>query len=84
MKKVPRLLKIYLVVLALAIAALVVVSKSPPKTAEPAEASAVSNAKAARPMPVFKGDRSGQPTQEDYEKAAQWLLDRDKEREKDR
>jgi hypothetical protein len=37
-----------------------------------------------RGMPVFKGDRSGQPTQEDFENAAQWLLDRDKEREKDR
>jgi hypothetical protein len=31
------------------------------------------------PMPEFKGDKTGQPTREDYEKAAQWLLDRDKE-----
>jgi predicted amidophosphoribosyltransferase len=30
-------------------------------------------------MPTFKGDKTGQPTQEDYDKAAQWLLDRDKE-----
>jgi hypothetical protein len=30
-------------------------------------------------MPTFKGDKTGQPTQEDYEKAAKWLLDRDKE-----
>jgi DNA-directed RNA polymerase subunit RPC12/RpoP len=30
-------------------------------------------------MPEFKGDKTGQPTREDYERAAQWLLDRDKE-----
>ncbi|MDQ6765406.1 MAG: hypothetical protein M3Z22_04815 [Verrucomicrobiota bacterium] len=31
--------------------------------------------------PTFKGDRNGNLTQEDYEKAAKWLLDRDKERQ---